>query len=80
MNRIKYAGLMYDRIKKEDWEFEGGETNPDLLKLQHPKRERKGYRYFRLRPLQPGYDKQEAIEETEYEAAMRKWRETGKLD
>jgi hypothetical protein len=48
-SRIKYGGLVYDKITKEDWEFEGGETNPDLLKLRHKKRERTCYRYFRIR-------------------------------
>lgn len=49
MTRIKYGGLVYEKITKEDWEFEGGETNPDLLKLRHRGRERKTYRYFKLR-------------------------------
>lgn len=49
MTRIKYNGLTYEKITKTDWEFEGGETNPDLLKLRHNKRERTCYRYFRLR-------------------------------
>ena len=48
MTRIKYGGLIYIKITKEDWEFGGGETNPDLLKLKHPKRTRKAYRYFKL--------------------------------
>jgi hypothetical protein len=49
MTRIKYNGLIYEKITKQDWEFEGGETSPDLLKLRHKKRERACYRYFRLR-------------------------------
>lgn len=80
MNRIKYKGLVYNHITKEEWMFDGGETNPDLLKLQHPKRERKCYRYFRVAPIQPMVVEQEVVEETEYDAAMRKWREKGKLD
>ena len=26
MTRIKYNGLIYEKITKQDWEFEGGET------------------------------------------------------
>jgi hypothetical protein len=49
-SRIRYGGLVYDKITKADWEFEGGETTPGLLKLRYKKREKLCYRYFRLRP------------------------------
>lgn len=49
MTRITFNGYVYVKITKEDWEFEGGETNPDLLKLRNRKRERRSYRYFKLR-------------------------------
>jgi len=49
MTRIKYGDAVYLKITKEEWEFSGGETNPELLKLRHKKRERRTYRYFKLR-------------------------------
>lgn len=79
MTTIEYAGKIYNHITKEEWMFAGGETNPDLLKLRHPKRERRCYRYFRISEFQPK-PKEEVPEETEYDKAMRKWRESGKLD
>ena len=79
MTRIKYGGFIYLKITKEDWEFEGGETNPDLLKLRHPKRERKTYRYFRLQGGLNAPCEQLPVE-TETEAALRRWREHGILN
>jgi len=49
MTRIKYGDAVYLKITKEEWEFSGGETNPELLKLRHKKRDRRTYRYFKLR-------------------------------
>ena len=49
MTRITFNGFVYVKITKEEWMFAGGETNPDLLKLRHKGRERRVYRYFRLR-------------------------------
>lgn len=51
-SRIKYGGQVYEKITKIEWEFEGGETNPGLLKLRHRGREKPCYRYFRF--LRPG--------------------------
>lgn len=50
MTRIKYKGLVWLKIKLTDWEFEGGHTNPDLLKLKR-KDGRSGHNYFTLRGL-----------------------------
>lgn len=78
MTRIKYGGLVYVAITKEDWEFGGGETNPDLLRLRNKRDHGRGYRYFKLRE-----GVQELLEaapvETETEAALRRWREHGVL-
>lgn len=72
---------MYDKISKTDWEFEGGETNPDLLKLKPTVKRPRSWRYFRLRPgYQPVVEEQEVIVESATDAALRRWREHGKLD
>lgn len=78
MTRIKYGGLVYLAITKEDWEFGGGETNPDLLKLRNKRGHGRGFRYYKLREgIQVLPD---AIPvETETEAALRRWREEGIL-
>lgn len=49
MTRITYNGLVYVKINKSDWEFEGGDTNPDLLKLVNKRPGSRGHRYFKLR-------------------------------
>lgn len=49
MTRITYNGYVYLKISKEDWEFSGGEQNPDLLKLRNTRRSKRGYTYFRMR-------------------------------
>lgn len=79
MTRITYRGSVYVKITKEDWEFGGGETNPELLKLKNTKRQRTNYRYFKLRehgqpePIVP------VKAESEADAALRRWREGGVL-
>lgn len=47
MTRITYKGYVWLKINKEDWEFEGGETNPDLLRL--PCKKGRGNNHFKLR-------------------------------
>jgi hypothetical protein len=49
MTRINYNGHVYLKISKTDWEFSGGEQNPDLLKLRNTRRTKRGYTYFRMR-------------------------------
>lgn len=79
MTRITYGGLVYVQITKEDWEFDGGQGNPDLLKLRNKTRERVSYRYFRLR--EHGQPEAAAVApvESATEAALRRWREEGVL-
>lgn len=79
MTRIQYGGLIYVKITKEDWMFAGGETNPDLLKLKHPKRDRTAYRYYRLREHGQPEERVAVEPESETEAALRRWREHGVL-
>lgn len=80
MTRIEYRGLVYVKITKEDWEFGGGETNPDLLKLKNRKRDRTNYRYFKLREHgQPPLNPEPIPQEDEAQAALRRWREDGVL-
>lgn len=78
MTRIKYGGLIYLAINKEDWEFAGGETNPDLLRLPNRRAGSRGYRYFKLRDGVQVIP-EAAPAESETEAALRKWREDGVL-
>ena len=78
MTRIKYGGLVYLTITKEDWEFAGGETNPDLLRLRNKRAHARGYRYFKLREGVQELPAAAPIE-TATEAALRKWREDGVL-
>lgn len=49
MTRIKYNGQVYEKISRTEWEFEGGESNPSLLKLPDRGRAGKCHRYFRMR-------------------------------
>lgn len=51
MTRITYKGQVYIKISKSDWEFGGGPSNPDLLKLKnkHWAQGRRSHCYFRLR-------------------------------
>lgn len=50
MTRIRYNGHVYEKISRTEWEFEGGESNPALLKLPDRARTGKCHRYFRLHP------------------------------
>lgn len=79
MTRITYGGLIYLAITKEDWEFGGGETNPDLLKLCNQRGHGRGYRYYKLREHGQPAPAPVAPIETATEAALRKWREDGVL-
>lgn len=50
LSHIRYGGFVYVRINKAEYQFEGGETNKDLLKLKD--RLRPGcHVYFKLRGL-----------------------------
>lgn len=51
MTHIKYKGHTWLKIPKVEWQFAGGETNPDLLKLPNTrtKNTRKSYHYFKRR-------------------------------
>lgn len=49
MTRVTHNGRVYLKINKEEWEFSGGETNPDLLKLKNRRVGSRGFCYFKLR-------------------------------
>lgn len=78
MTRIKYSGLIYLAINREDWEFAGGAANPDLLKLPTKRLGGRGYRYFKLQDGVQLLPPEQPIE-SETEAALRRWREEGVL-
>lgn len=46
MTRITLKGAVWHKISRADWEFEGGESNHELLKLRN--RGGRGSRYFRF--------------------------------
>lgn len=79
MTRIKYGGLIYLAITKEDWAFGGGETNHDLLRLPNKRGHGRGYRYYKLSDHGQPEIEPAAPAETETEKALRMWREHGVL-